>query len=140
MSQSREKDVLFHIVEPNVKEKGQSSKTRSAYKRMYLLNPKGVPASTTYAVSDVLDMRLYRSALMHIVNLDTTNNILYKVEACLDPAVKWEEVVAETTITANASGDASAVETISDFWAFVRVQYKSSAGSPKVKIIAGCRA
>lgn len=136
--QSWTRDVLSRL--KKLKERIHSSKTRTAFKRIWLFPEKNSTVGTTYEISEIIDMRLYRALVIQLINLDTTNDLLYKVEACLSPNAKWEEIVAETTITANASGDASGKQSLTDAWAFIRVQIKSSAGTVGAKVIGGLRA
>ena len=136
-AQSDQKD---HAIPLNKhRERPHSSKTRSAYKRMWLFEKDNFTVTTTYVVSEIIDMRLYRSLVIHLINKDKTNDLLYKVDVCLSPDAKWRNRVAETTITHNAAGDADAAETLSDDWAFVRVQCKSSAATIQIKVIAGLK-
>ena len=121
-----------------------SPKTLRGHKIQWLFN-EGSYALTpkaAYEPSDPIDMRLFGTLVIQLINLDTTNDLLYKVEGCLSKDAKWEEIVAETTIVHNAAGDASAVETLAspDDWAYVRVQVKSSSGTIEIKVIAGLKA
>ena len=93
---------------------------------------KGTKVGTTYQDSLIFDARFYKEKLFHIINRDKTNNLLYKILACVNPT-KWHEVQAETTITANATGDADDVQTHTESWAFYKVQCKSSAGTVEVE-------
>lgn len=101
------------------------------FKRRRLFDA-GTKVGTSYVDSKIFDARFFKEKLIHIINRDTTNNLLYKVLACVNPT-KWVEIVTETTITANASGDADDYETNSEPWAFYKIQVKSSASSVEVE-------
>lgn len=117
-----------------------SPKTLRGHKTRWLFNEGAYSVTTTYVVSDPIDMRLFGTLLIQLIDLDKTNDLVYKIDGCLSRDAKWEPIVVETTITHNAAGNASACETLSDDWAFVRVQVKSSAGTISIKVIAGCTA
>lgn len=136
--QDREKDIQGTSIESNRgmrREKITSSKNRES-KRQILWDDT---VTTTYQDSDIVDMRLFSKLIIQIINLSTSINVLYTVYGCLDPNFKWETIKAESTIIANASGNASAVETLTDSWAFFKVQVKSASGTPKAKVISGVK-
>jgi len=101
------------------------------FKRRRLFD-SGTKVGTTYEDSKIFDARFYYEKLFHIINRDNTNNLLYKILACVNPT-KWYTIVPETTITANATGDADAYETNSEPWAFFKLQCKSSASIVEVE-------
>ncbi|MBA7493426.1 hypothetical protein ES702_03984 [subsurface metagenome] len=93
---------------------------------------KGTKVGTTYTVSKIFDARFYKQKLFSIANLDGTNNLLYKIEACINPS-QWHEICAESTIT---PANKRAFEWDDGIWAFYRVWVKSSASSVEPEVYA----
>lgn len=118
-------------LEPKYDTEEVSKSGHSLFKRRRLFD-LGTKVGTTYVDSAIFDARFLKDKLVHIINRDTTNNLLYKWLACVNPS-KWHEIQAETTITANASGDADDYQTNSEAFAFYKLQVKSSAGSVEVE-------
>ncbi|GAI29877.1 unnamed protein product [marine sediment metagenome] len=111
-----------------------SKSGHNLFKRRRLFEPK-TTVGTTYVDSKIFDARFYKEKLFHLINRDITNNLLYKVLACVDPS-KWHELCPETTITANATGDADEYEFDDGCWAFYKIQVKSSAATVELEAYA----
>lgn len=92
----------------------------------------GTKVGTAYVDSKIFDARFYKTMLFHIINRDKTNNLLYKILACVNPT-KWHELQSETTIIANATGDADTYHKSTGAWAFFKIQVKSSASIVEVE-------
>jgi len=99
------------------------------HKRRRLFD-KGTKVTTTYVDSKIFDARFYKDKLVHIINKDDTNNLLYKWLACVNPT-KWRELQPETTITPATPNDD--YQTNTEPFAFYKLQCKSSAGSVEVE-------
>ena len=130
----RNKTELDVRLDPKFNTEEISKSGHNLFKRRRLFD-KGTKATTTYADSKIFDARFFKEKLFHIINRDITNNLLYKVLACVDPS-KWHELAPETTITANATGDADAFEFDDGCWAFYKLQVKSSAATVEVEAYA----
>ena len=91
---------------------------------------KGTKVGTTYVDSKIFDARFYKEKLVHIINKDPTNNLLYKWLACVNPT-KWREIQPETTITPATPNDD--YQTNTEPFAFYKLQCKSSAGTVEVE-------
>ena len=131
MVQQRNKTETEIRLDPRYDTEEASKSGHNLWKRRRLFD-KGTKVGTTYEDSKIFDARFYKNKLFHIINRDTTNDILYKIFACMNPS-KWHELQAETTITANATGDADDYQTSTENWAFYKVQCKSSAGTVEVE-------
>jgi len=121
-------------LEPKFDTEEISKSGHNLFKRRRLFEPK-TTVGTTYVDSKVFDARFYKEKLFHIINRDTTNDLLYKILPCVNPT-KWHELQAETTITANATGDADNYQTSTENWAFLKIQAKSSAATVEVEAYA----
>ena len=108
-----------------------SKSGHNLFKRRRLFD-KGTKVGTTYVNSKIYDARFIKDKLVHIINKDDTNNLLYKWLACVNPT-KWHEIQPETTITHNATGDADDYQTNTEAWAFYKLQCKSSASTVEVE-------
>lgn len=115
--------------EYDTEEVSKSGNNLSKRRRLFDL---GTKVGTSYVDSAIFDARFYKEKLVHIINRDTTNNLLYKWLACVNPT-KWIEIQPETTITKNATGDADDYQTNSEPFAFYKLQCKSSAGTVEVE-------
>lgn len=102
------------------------------YKRRRLFD-KGTKVGTTYVKSKVYDARFIKEKIFTFKNLDSSNNLLYKIEACIDPE-DWHEICPEKTVTPT---DVSKYEYDDGAWAFYRVQCKSSASTVELASYAG---
>ena len=130
--QQRNKREAETSLRANTEEISKSG--HNLFKRRRLFDPK-TKVGTIYVDSTIFDARFYKDKLFHIINRDKTNNLLYKILACVDPT-KWHEIQAETTITANATGDADDYQTSTENWAFWKIQVKSSAATVEVEAYA----
>ena len=108
-------------------EKGSKS-GHNLFKRRRLFDPN-TKVGTTYVDSKIFDARFYKEKLVHIINKDVTNNLLYKWLACVNPT-KWIEIMPETTITPANVDD---YQTNSEPFAFYKLQCKSSASTVEVE-------
>ena len=106
-----------------------SKSGHNLFKRRRLFD-KGTKVTTTYVDSKIFDARFYKDKLVHIINKDDTNNLLYKWLACVNPT-KWRELQPETTITPTSPNDD--YQTNTEPFAFYKLQVKSSAGSVEVE-------
>jgi len=124
-------------LEPNKDTEEATKSGHNLWKRRRLFD-KGTKVGTTYVDSKIFDARFYKDKAFHIINRDVTNNLLYKILACINPT-KWHEIQVETTITAVATADADDYQTSSETWAFYKVQVKSSASTVEVEAYASGR-
>lgn len=131
MYQQRNKTEQEIRLDPRYDTEEVSKSGHNLFKRRRLYD-KGTKVGTTYQDSLIFDARFYKEKLVHIINRDKTNNLLYKWLACINPT-KWIEIMPETTITANATGNAEDYQTNSEPFAFYKLQCKSSAGTVEVE-------
>lgn len=127
----RNKTEMEIALDPKFDTEEISKSGHNLSKRRRLFD-KGTKVGTTYVDSKIFDARFYKEKLVHIINRDTTNNLLYKWLACIN-STKWKEIQTETTITANATGDADDYQTNTEPFAFYKLQCKSSAGTVEVE-------
>ena len=127
--QQRNKREAETSLRANTEEISKSG--HNLFKRRRLFDPK-TKVGTTYVDSAIFDARFIKEKLVHIINRDATNNLLYKWLACINPS-KWVEIMPETTITANATGNAEDYQTNSEPFAFYKLQVKSSAATVEVE-------
>ena len=126
--QSNAKDVIIDLNKN--REIVHSSKTRSASKRMRLF-PVNYTTSDNYEDSAIFDMRLFTRALIHIKNTHSANAIKYNLLVCNDPT-QWYASKSDQALAAGAE----AAEAITDAWAWVKIQVKSSVGGNAGKVYA----
>lgn len=126
--QSNKTEAALELL-PNFNTEQITKSGHNLYKRRRLF-PKGTKVGTTYVDSLIFDARFIEKKLVHIVNKDATNNLLYKWFACVNPT-KWHEIHAETTITPAAPNDD--YQTNSEPFAFYKLQCKSSAATVEVE-------
>jgi len=115
--QSDRKDTATRLLK--FQERVDSSKTRSKFKRIKLYEDNTL-LGTTYEDSKIFDARLYKAPFLYLKNTNATLGMKYKVLACIDPDF-WKEIVAETDLAAQAVATLS----ITDAWAFIKVQAKA---------------
>lgn len=116
-------------LEPKFDTEEVSKSGHNLFKRRRLFD-LGTKVGTTYIDSKVFDARFFKEKLVHIINKDDTNNLLYKWLACVNPT-KWHEIQPETTITPTAPNDD--YQTNTEAWAFYKLQCKSSASTVEVE-------
>lgn len=89
--------------------------------------------TATYVDSNVFDKRLFKKALFDIAEIGGLQSIYYKILACIDPD-DWFEILGETALALSSH----AAHTVTDPWAYVKIQVKSNSGAGTVRaFIAG---
>lgn len=87
--------------------------------------------SDNYEDSLIFDARLFSHIVVNIKNNHASNSIYYKILACINPDI-WEELVAETLLSANSSDKHS----LTDPWAYLKIQVKSASAGNAGKVTA----
>lgn len=123
--QSDTKDTLIRL--HKWRERVHSSRTRTAYKRVRLY-PENYTTSDDYEDSRPVDVRLYGKVLLTLTNIDAANSLTYTILGCIDPR-DWQTLKAATALAAAAQN----FEYISESWAFVKVQVKSTGAGSAAK-------
>ena len=130
--QQRNKSEQEITLDPKFDTEEISKSGHNLYKRRRLF-PKNHKVGTTYEDSKIYDARFIKEKIFTLKNLDDTNNLLYKILACIDPE-DWHEICAETTITPT---DIRKFEFDDGCWSFYKVQCKSSASTVGLAVYAG---
>ena len=129
--QTRKTEIASKLLDQYDTESSKKS-GHNLYKRRRLF-PKNHKVGTTYEGSKIFDARFYKEKIFTLKNHDDTNNLLYKILACIDPE-DWHPICTETPITPT---DKRAFEFDDGCWAFYQVWAKSSAGSVGLTVFAG---
>jgi len=78
--------------------------------------------SNDYEDSLIVDCRLFDKKIFVIKNKHSTNDLHYKILACIDPAFGWETLKDQTTLSANSQ----TYEWCTEPWTYVKIQVKSA--------------
>jgi hypothetical protein len=124
MSQRRYQEVAYPIEAGNTEERINASKGMQ-HKRIRVFDNYNTTA--TYADSLIFDKRLIKSVVITIIEKGGAQSIFYKLLACIDPS-DWHEIVGATALAASAH---TAI-TISDAWAYLKLQAINNSGSGKI--------
>lgn len=124
MSQRRNFEVAYPIEARNTEERINASKGMQ-YKRIRVLDNYNTTAA--YADSLIFDKRLIKSVLITIIEKGGAQSIFYKLLGCIDPS-DWHEILGATALA--ASGHVAL--TVSDAWAYLKLQAVNNSGSGKV--------
>ena len=130
--QQKNKTEQEITLDPKFDTEEVSKSGHNLYKRRRLFE-KNHKVGTTYEDSKIYDARFIERKVFTIKNLDDTNNLLYKILACIDPE-DWHTICAETPIT---PADKKAFEFDDGSWAFYKVQCKSSASTVGLAVYVG---
>jgi len=118
-------------LEPKYDTEEATKSGHNLWKRRRLF-PKNHKVGTTYEEGAIFDARFLKNKHFTFLNLDPTNNLLYKIEACIDPE-DWHEICPESTVT---PANVRAYEYDDGTWAFYKVSCKSSAGTVGLAVYA----
>ncbi len=129
MSQRAHRSIPISIGEQYTEENIKSTK-HILWKRQRVFDKQ--LTTDSYQDSLIFDARLYKRKLFQIINKHASNSILYKILGCIDPNDTWETLQAETTLTAGNS----ATHSLTDPWAYVKIQIKSASAGNAGKVTA----
>lgn len=124
MSQRRYQEYAYPIEEGNNEERINAARGMQ-FKRIRAFDKYNTTAA--YADSLIFDKRLIKSVLITIIEKGGAQSIYYKVLACIDPS-DWHEIQGETSLA--AAGHTAL--TLSDSWAYLKLQVINNSGSGKV--------
>jgi hypothetical protein len=128
MSQRRYQEVAYPIEERNTEENLKTTRGMAYHRKRAL---KDYTTTDNYFDSLIMDGRLFKNKLFHIINTHAANALKYKILACVDPS-QWHELLAETILAAATSG----FQVDDGAWSFYKIQVKSSVAVTPATVTA----
>jgi hypothetical protein len=124
IEQSSDKPNALPIIAERNQETVTQNRELLVFKRVRVMKEA---TGAAYADSLIFDKRVMKTVVISIKETGGAQSIYYKVLACIDPE-DWHELQGETSLV--ASGHVAL--TVSDPWAFLKLQAKNNSGSGTV--------
>jgi hypothetical protein len=95
-----------------------------AFRRQRLFDTNSETVTDAYMYSAIVDARLLKNVIFHIINRATANSLTYKIQSCIDPHA-WLDLSGEIPLAAATD----AFEFDDGSWAFYRLAVKNTVGA-----------